>query len=160
MRPAATRSLVGVVGGGIGGMAAALACQRLGLDCSVFEADGGFDDRRQGYGITVQQGGTALRRLGVPIEGIAAGHHYAFDSTGRTLGCYGRFRIETATPMAHRLIGSPHLADGTTRTPAQWHGALDPPAGPKAGRHNAHIPRQRLRDLIMREVDDRRIRWG
>jgi hypothetical protein len=49
---------VGIMGGGIGGIALALACQRMGkgeLHATVFEKDVSFNARSQGYGLTVQQ---------------------------------------------------------------------------------------------------------
>lgn len=49
---------IGIIGGGIGGTALALACQRLSegaLVATIFERDSSFDARSQGYGLTMQQ---------------------------------------------------------------------------------------------------------
>ena len=47
---------VGIIGGGIGGFALALACQHRNIPFTVFERDGNFDERRQGYGLTMVSG--------------------------------------------------------------------------------------------------------
>ena len=61
---------VAIVGGGIGGAALALALQQRGVPVRVFERDACFAERAQGYGLTMQQGATALKQLGLPNEGV------------------------------------------------------------------------------------------
>jgi len=56
--------MVAIVGGGIGGIALAAALQHRGVPCAVYEKDSSFEERRQGYGLTMQQGARALRSLG------------------------------------------------------------------------------------------------
>jgi 2-polyprenyl-6-methoxyphenol hydroxylase-like FAD-dependent oxidoreductase len=60
---------VGIVGGGIGGLALALACQHRKIPYTVYERDETFDERSQGYGLTMQQGGKALQALGLETTG-------------------------------------------------------------------------------------------
>ena len=55
--------VVAIVGGGIGGLALALG--RVGVRSVVFEKDGSFGARSQGYGLTMQQGMRTIRRLGI-----------------------------------------------------------------------------------------------
>ena len=57
------RLSVAVVGGGIGGLALALALQQRGVLVGVFERDESFFERAQGYGLTLQQGSSAVRVL-------------------------------------------------------------------------------------------------
>ena len=57
--------VVAIVGGGIGGLALALALGRVGVRSVVFEKDGSFGARSQGYGLTMQQGMRTIRRLGI-----------------------------------------------------------------------------------------------
>ena len=44
---------VAIVGGGLSGLATALALQKIGIKCTVFEKDLCFSDRMQGYGLTL-----------------------------------------------------------------------------------------------------------
>ncbi len=55
---------IAIVGGGIGGLAMACALIRRGFRCRVFEKDTAFNSRKQGFGLTMQQGTTALKNLG------------------------------------------------------------------------------------------------
>jgi heterodisulfide reductase subunit A-like polyferredoxin len=44
---------IAIVGGGIAGLASALALQQKGFKVTVYERDQLFEDRRQGYGLTL-----------------------------------------------------------------------------------------------------------
>ena len=44
---------VAIIGGGLSGLATALALQKIGIKCTVFEKDSCFSDRMQGYGLTL-----------------------------------------------------------------------------------------------------------
>ncbi|CAF3801162.1 unnamed protein product [Adineta steineri] len=55
-----------IAGAGIGGLATALALQRNGLSCQIYERDRDFESRRQGYSLTIQKNGfQALENLGI-----------------------------------------------------------------------------------------------
>ena len=55
-----------IVGGGIGGLATALALQKNGFSSEIYERDLDFDSRPQGYSLTIQKNGfAALEELGV-----------------------------------------------------------------------------------------------
>jgi len=62
---------IGIVGGGIGGLALAIACQHRNIPCTVFERDLSIEERKQGYGLTMQQGTKALLALGIRSRGTA-----------------------------------------------------------------------------------------
>ena len=69
---------------GIGGLATALALQRRGLKCAVYERDALFQDRKQGYGLTLSNtpnGG--LAKLGILEECIrqdcSSNSHWVFN---------------------------------------------------------------------------------
>ncbi|KOO34873.1 hypothetical protein Ctob_010083 [Chrysochromulina tobinii] len=123
---------VAVVGGGIGGLALALALQQRGVVVGVFERDGDFFERSQGYGLTLQQGSKAVRDLGLESAAAAAGVssslHISRDASGRELGRHG-----SATREEN---GSP------------------------SGRRNLHLPRQSLRALLCARLKPGTIRWG
>jgi 2-polyprenyl-6-methoxyphenol hydroxylase-like FAD-dependent oxidoreductase len=55
-----------IVGGGIGGLASALALQKNGFSSEIYERDLNFESRRQGYSLTIQKNGfAALEKLGM-----------------------------------------------------------------------------------------------
>lgn len=86
-------SLVAIVGGGIGGLATALALQQAGLRARVYERDSGFDVRRQGYGLTLSTTNSALAALGLLDElrqrDVPSRSHFVFKSDGEILGYFG-----------------------------------------------------------------------
>jgi 2-polyprenyl-6-methoxyphenol hydroxylase-like FAD-dependent oxidoreductase len=101
--------LVAISGGGIGGLALALALQRRGIRSIVFEQDPRFDARSQGYGLTMQQGGRALKELGI-LDSIrqrsqSSTSHFIFDSAGLPVVWWGAPRSLTQSESewdAHR----------------------------------------------------------
>lgn len=136
--------LIVIAGCGIGGSALALALQQRGMRVLVVERDPSCAARSQGYGLTMQQGGAALQALGVTVSGVASVQHRSFDTTGRLIGCYGReSRGETAPGRSAGKRDSASAAVGNA-----------------AGRHNLHLPRQRLRAAIIEQLLPDTVRWG
>ena len=128
-------AIVAIVGGGIGGAAAALALQQRGLNAVVYERDASFDERAQGYGLTMQQGANALRDLGLCNRGIFSIAHHSFLPDGTLLGSYGRAVHERTRD-----------ALGNGKGDAQ--------------RRNAHIPRQDLRKGLLEALPASTVHWG
>lgn len=127
---------VAIIGGGIGGLALALALQQRGIRCRVFERDANFHERKQGYGLTMQQGTSALQSLGFTIGagdnfGVHSTRHLVLTSDGRRVGEWGQ-----------RKWGG------------QQHGKQ------KAGKSNFHIPRQLLRKLLLDALRPGTVEWG
>ena len=59
-------SKIAVIGAGISGLALSISLKQLGFsNIKIFEKDVSFDSRRQGYGLTILQGKSALRKLGL-----------------------------------------------------------------------------------------------
>jgi 2-polyprenyl-6-methoxyphenol hydroxylase-like FAD-dependent oxidoreductase len=56
---------IAILGAGIAGVALAIALQQHKIPCMLLEKDASFDERHQGYGLTMQQAGKALVSLGV-----------------------------------------------------------------------------------------------
>lgn len=57
---------ISVIGAGISGLAISIALKQLGFThVNIFEKDVSFDSRRQGYGLTILQAKSALRKIGV-----------------------------------------------------------------------------------------------
>lgn len=127
------KPFIAVIGGGIGGLGFALAMQLKGYEVTVFEKDESFNSRRQGYGLTIQQGSRALKLLGLKDQVLdvdtPSSSHYIFHSDGSIAGFFGR---------AFSPQGISH----------------------KRNNFNLHIPRQTLRQFIHDKLDKTCIRWG
>ena len=100
----ATDFPVAIIGAGIGGCGLALALQQRGIKVVMFEKDKSFDERSQGYGLTMQQGATALMARQPSNSYIApvfqkkiqnglqakSGFEMCFDIGSRHLRCWGQ----------------------------------------------------------------------
>ena len=145
------RPLVAIVGAGLGGLAAAAALQRWGARVRVFERDGSFDERKQGYGLTMQQGGAAIRALGA--EQMAAACvtptlHVSFTSDGTALGRYGH---DARCGAAAAAAGA---GDGGDRPPPKKKRKR------RSNKGNFLIPRQRLRQELLDLLEPGTVEWG
>lgn len=74
------------------GLAVALALQKRGCaNVTVYERDESFDQRPQGYGMTLTTTNTALADLGILDElrrrDTQSHSHYVFRQDGAILGC-------------------------------------------------------------------------
>jgi hypothetical protein len=135
---------VGIVGGGIGGLALALALHGKGIHCTVFERDESFDQRHQGYGLTLQQGGRAMKSINVAdeiaLQGAWSSRHFIFNQHGDVLAFWGPKYTEKNDDE----------------------GPFDKIK--KMGRHNIHIGRQALRGILYNACLERlpvdSLRWG
>jgi salicylate hydroxylase len=117
---------VAIIGGGIGGVALAVACLHRGIPFTLYERDSGFEARSQGYGLTLQQASKAIEGLGIfsLAQGIVSTRHLVHNTEGRVLGEWG---IRKWVP-----------------TEAQ--------AEPK--RTNIHIARQLLRKALLEQLGE------
>lgn len=82
---------VAIIGAGIGGVALAIACLHRGIPFTLFERDNGFDDRSQGYGLTLQQASKAMKSLGILSlkDGIVSTKHVVHTTDGKVVGEWG-----------------------------------------------------------------------
>ena len=139
------RPLIVIVGAGLGGLAAAAAMQRWGARVHVYERDRSFDERKQGYGLTMQQGGAALRALGAEHLGhgcVSATLHASFASDGTALGRYGH---DTRCGLQNNSDSS---SRGAKRRKKNQRG------------RNFLIPRQQLRQELLDLLDPGTVKWG
>ena len=135
-QPPTTNATVGIVGGGVGGLALALALQHRSINCVVYERDADASTRKAGYGLTMQQGGRALDALGVSEAVRAAAtptdRHVSIDAnTGAELGVHGE-----RSAAARRGHGARAKAAAT------------------------HLPRGTLRDVLLERLRPDTVRWG
>lgn len=80
-----------IIGGGIGGVALAVACLHRGIPFSLFERDNNFEARSQGYGLTLQQASKAIEGLGIFSleEGVISTRHLVHTTKGKVIGEWG-----------------------------------------------------------------------
>jgi salicylate hydroxylase len=124
---------VGIIGGGIGGVALAVACLHRGIPFTLYERDTGFDARSQGYGLTLQQASKAIEGLGIfSLEkGVISTRHVVHTTDGKVIGEWG----------VRKWIPS------ETKT------------SPK--RTNVHIARQSLRLALLEQLGGHDVvKWG
>jgi 2-polyprenyl-6-methoxyphenol hydroxylase-like FAD-dependent oxidoreductase len=82
---------VAIIGGGIGGVALAVACLHRGIPFKLYERDISFDVRKQGYGLTLQQASNAIKGLGIfnLKNGINSTKHVVHTTDGKVIGEWG-----------------------------------------------------------------------
>jgi 2-polyprenyl-6-methoxyphenol hydroxylase-like FAD-dependent oxidoreductase len=122
-----------IIGGGIGGVALAVACLHRAIPFTLYERDAGFDGRSQGYGLTLQQASKAIEGLGIfsLVEGVMSTRHVVHTTEGKVIGEWG----------------SRNLAEAQVKT------------SPK--RINVHIARQSLRSALLEQLGGHdAVQWG
>lgn len=82
---------VAIIGGGIGGMALAVACLHRKIPFTLYERDINFATRLQGYGLTLQQASKAIKGLGIMAlkKGITSTRHVVHTTNGKIIGEWG-----------------------------------------------------------------------
>jgi len=82
---------VAIIGGGIGGVALAVACLHRGIPFTIYERDNNFEARSQGYGLTLQQASKAIEGLGIFSleEGVVSTRHLVHTTEGKVIGEWG-----------------------------------------------------------------------
>ena len=124
---------VAIIGGGIGGVALAVACLHRGIPFTLYERDSSFDVRSQGYGLTLQQASKAIEGLGLLSlkEKVISTRHVVHTTDGKVIGEWGmRKWIQTDAKAAPR-------------------------------RTNMHIARQALRLALLEQLGGHdAVQWG
>lgn len=106
---------IAIIGAGIGGIALALACLHRQIPFTLFERDRTFNDRSQGYGLTLQQASKAMKKFGISTldDGIVSTLHLAHTIEGNVIGEWGlrkllnKEEIQTKNKNKHTNI---HIA--------------------------------------------------
>ncbi|CAN5460008.1 NAD(P)/FAD-dependent oxidoreductase [soil metagenome] len=82
---------IAIIGGGIGGVALAVACLHRGIPFTLYESDNSFDARSQGYGLTLQQASKAIEGFGIfSLEkGVVSTRHVVHTTDGKIIGEWG-----------------------------------------------------------------------
>lgn len=128
---------VAIIGGGIGGVALAVACLHRGIPFTLYERDGDFSARSQGYGLTLQQASKAIEGFGIFSldKGVVSTRHVVHNTDGTIVGEWGM---------------------------RKW---LDCDATHTPKRTNVHIARQSLRLALLEQLEahpqpHEAIKWG
>ncbi|MGO4773405.1 FAD-dependent oxidoreductase [Flavobacterium sp. W22_SRS_FK3] len=124
---------VAIIGGGIGGMALAVACLHRGIPFTIYERDNDFNARSQGYGLTLQQASKAIQGLGIFAlkEGVISTRHLVHTPEGKVIGEWG----------TRKWIQS-DIKTSSKRT-------------------NVHIARQSLRLALLEQLGgNNAVKWG
>ena len=140
---------VAIVGGGIGGFALAAALQHRNIPCIVYERDTSFEERKQGYGLTMQQGARALRSLGF----------FSFtdnnDDTSQNNPNTTKFGFYSTKHIVHKPDGTEVGKWGMK----VWGGRHEK-GRQHAKRQNTHISRQNLRKILLDLLRPGTVKWG
>ena len=159
---------VAIIGGGIGGFALAAALQHRNISCVVYERDVSFEERSQGYGLTMQQGARALRSLGFFsfVDEDSAFEDANHDCNAQSKNAHlcattndmprSKFGIHSKRHVVHEPDGTVVGEWGMQ----VWGGRFEKNGRKHAKRQNAHISRQNLRKLLMEMLKPGTIRWG
>ena len=124
---------IAIIGGGIGGVALAVACLHRGIPFTLYERDANFTDRSQGYGLTLQQASIAMMALGISNlkDGLISTRHVVHTTEGKIIGEWGL-----------RKWGRSAVKSTAKRT-------------------NIHIPRQALRKALLEQLGDQdNVQWA
>lgn len=124
---------IAIIGGGIGGVALAVACLHRGIPFTLYERDNNFKARSQGYGLTLQQASKAIKSLGIVSlkHGVYSTNHLVYATDGKVISEWGmRKRVQSDTKSS-----------------------------PK--RTNVHIARQSLRLALLEQLGKHKdVQWG
>ncbi|QXP73709.1 FAD-dependent monooxygenase [Tenacibaculum sp. AHE15PA] len=122
-----------IIGGGIGGVALAVACLHRQIPFTLYERDDSFNSRSQGYGLTLQQASNAIKGLGIfkLKEGVVSTKHVVHNPEGKVIGEWGM---------------------------RKW---MDSEVKTSPKRTNVHIARQSLRFELLEQLGDHKsVKWG
>ena len=124
---------VAIIGGGIGGVALAVACFHRGIPFTLFERDTSFDARSQGYGLTLQQASKAMEGFGIfdLDKKVVSTRHVVHTPEGKIVGEWGM---------------------------RKW---LEPDVKINPRKTNMHIARQSLRASLLEQLGgEQKVNWG
>ena len=107
---------IAIIGGGIGGVAFAVACLHRGIPFTLFERDTSFSERSQGYGLTLQQASKAMKSFGINIlEGIVSSKHIVHTTDGNIIGEWGMRKWMPANTIKSEKQSNIHIARQSLR---------------------------------------------
>jgi len=124
---------VAIIGGGISGVALAVAFLHRRIPFTLYERDKSFNDRSQGYGLTLQQASSAIKGLGILKlkKGIVSTRHIVHSTDGKIIAEWGMRK----------------WMESNRKTPLR--------------KTNVHVTRQSLREELIEQLGGNdKIHWG
>ncbi|WDF48740.1 NAD(P)/FAD-dependent oxidoreductase [Chryseobacterium sp. KACC 21268] len=124
---------VAIIGAGIGGVALAVACLHRSIPFTIYERDNSFNERSQGYGLTLQQASKAIEGFGISKleKGVVSTRHLVHTPDGKVVAEWGMRKW---------------LQNSEKQTPKKT---------------NIHIARQSLRSAFIEQLGGiDKIKWG
>ncbi|WP_372754003.1 FAD-dependent oxidoreductase [Mariniflexile sp.] len=108
---------IAIIGGGIGGVALAVACLHRGIPFTLYERDSSFNARSQGYGLTLQQARKAIAGFGILSlnEGVVSTRHVVHSTDGKVIGEWGMRKWIPETDKTTRKRSNIHIARQSLR---------------------------------------------
>lgn len=108
---------VAIIGGGIGGVALAVACLHRGIPFTLYERDANFEARSQGYGLTLQQASKAIEGFGIFSldEGVVSTRHLVHTTDGKVVGEWGMRKWMQSEPKKTPKRTNIHIARQSLR---------------------------------------------
>ncbi|MBO1518477.1 FAD-dependent oxidoreductase [Oceanisphaera pacifica] len=108
---------VAIIGGGIGGVALAVACLHRGIPFTLYERDSNFAARAQGYGLTLQQASKAIEGLGLfeLKHGLVSTRHVVHTPEGLVVGEWGMRKWLHSTAQGAPKRTNVHIARQSLR---------------------------------------------
>lgn len=109
---------IAIIGGGIGGVALAVACLHRGIPFTLYERDRNFNARSQGYGLTLQQASKAIAGLGIISleEGVISTKHIVHTIEGKVIGEWGMRKWISADTKTADKRSNVHIARQSLRS--------------------------------------------
>ena len=108
---------VAIIGGGIGGVALAVACLHREIPFTLFERDSNFDARSQGYGLTLQQASKAIEGFGIFSleDGVISTRHLVHTTQGKVIGEWGMRKWMQSVAKTSPKHSNVHIARQSLR---------------------------------------------
>ena len=118
--PSANKNLypnLAIIGGGIAGVALAVACLHRSIPFTLYERDTNFEARSQGYGLTLQQARKSIKGFGLfkLDQGVVSSRHVVHTTDGKVIGEWGMRKWMPAKEVSALKPSNIHIARQSLR---------------------------------------------
>jgi len=113
--PSANKNLypnLAIIGGGIAGVALAVACLHRSIPFTLYERDTNFESRSQGYGLTLQQASKSIKGFGLfkLDQGVVSSRHVVHTTDGKVIGEWGMRKWRPTKEVSALKPSNIHIA--------------------------------------------------